>query len=115
MFENKYANLPDEPPPPLPPPPPPTTTTTATNLEIDPSLSVGAVRNNGPLPPTARPRNRKSSKNFSNVGVISQQSSMITSSDEGGSTDESSGDDMQMTDENTLRQLRVLQDQVIFL
>jgi hypothetical protein len=40
---------------------------------------------------------------------------MVTSSDEGGSTDESSGDDMQTNDENTLRQLRVLQDQVKIL
>lgn len=83
-----------------------------TNLEIDPLPSVSAVRNNGPLPPSARQRNRKSSKNFSNIGVTGQQSSMITSSDDGGSNDESSGDDMQTTDENTLRQLRVLQDQV---
>jgi hypothetical protein len=37
---------------------------------------------------------------------------MVTSSDEGGSSDESSGDDMQINDENTLRQLQVLQDQV---
>jgi hypothetical protein len=34
------------------------------------------------------------------------------SSDDGASTDESSGDDMQTNDENTLKQLRVLQDQV---
>lgn len=37
---------------------------------------------------------------------------MVTSSDEGGSSDESTGDEMQINDENTLRQLRVLQDQV---
>lgn len=37
---------------------------------------------------------------------------MVTSSDDGRSSDESSGDEMQTNDENTLRQLRVLQDQV---
>jgi hypothetical protein len=96
MFENKYAKLPDEPP--------------ITNVENDPVSSVSTVRNNGPLPPSAGKRIRNTSKN--NVGISGQQSSMITSSDDGGSSDESSGDDMQVNDENTLRQLRVLQDQI---
>jgi hypothetical protein len=99
MFENKYASLPDEPP--------------VTNLEIDPSSSsVTTGRNNGPLPSSTRKRSRNSSKNHSNLGISGQHSSMVTSSDDGGSTDENSGDDMLTNDENTLRQLRVLQDQV---
>ncbi|CAF4012893.1 unnamed protein product [Adineta steineri] len=102
MFENKYAKLPDEPPP---PPPMPT-------LEIDPLSSTSAVRNNGPIPPSARQRIRKTSKNFSNTSVGGPQSSMITSSDEGGSSDEGSVEDMQTTDENTLRQLHALQNQL---
>jgi hypothetical protein len=98
MFENKYAKLPDEPPMSTP--------------DVDPSSSTSAVRNNGPIPTPARQRNRKPSKNFTNPGTGGVQSSMITSSDEGASTDDSSDDEMQTTDENTLRQLRVLQDQV---
>jgi hypothetical protein len=106
MFENKYAKLPDEP--------------VMTPLEIDPPLSVSAVRNNGPLPSPTRKRSRPSSKTHSNIGgsggagggVSGQQSSMATSSDDGGSSDESSGDDAQTNDENTLRQLRTLQDQL---
>jgi len=105
MFENKYAKLPDEPPPPPPAPP-------ITNLDIDPSSSTNVVRNNGPVPSSTRKRSRNSSKN---LGMTAPQSSMITSSDDGGSSEESSGDDMQTNDENTLRQLRVLQDQVNIL
>ena len=80
--------------------------------DIDPAASASAVRNNGPLVTPARPRNRKPSKNFTNPGPSGPQSSMITSSDDGASTDDSSDDDMQVADENTVRQLRVLQDQV---
>jgi hypothetical protein len=98
MFENKYAKLPDEPP--------------MTNMDVDTVSSATAARNNGPVPASARKRSRISSKNHSNLSLTGQHSSMITSSDEGGSSDESSGDDMQTNDENTLRQLRVLQDQV---
>ena len=71
-----------------------------------------AVRSNGSLPTQARQRSRKSSKNFTNTSASGAQSSMVTSSDEGGSSDASSGDEMQIADENTLRQLRTLQDQV---
>jgi len=99
MFENKYAKLPDEPPP-MP------------AVEIDPLTTVNTGRNNGPLSLSTRKRSRNSSKNLSNLGITGQHSSMITSSDDGASTDESSGDDMQINDENTLKQLRVLQDQV---
>ncbi|CAF1677278.1 unnamed protein product, partial [Adineta ricciae] len=98
LFENKYAKLPDEPP--------------VTNLDLDPSPSTTAVRSNGSLPTQARQRNRKSSKNFTNTSASGAQSSMVTSSDEGGSSDASSGDEMQIADENTLRQLRTLQDQL---
>ncbi|CAM4812301.1 unnamed protein product [Rotaria magnacalcarata] len=115
MFENKYAKLPDEPPPPPPmptleidpplPPPPP----------VPPSSSVGTIRNNGPLPsPAARKRSRNPSKNHTNISSSSSvpQTSMMISSDDGASSDESSNDEMQTNDENTLRQLRVLQDQL---
>ncbi|CAF3613857.1 unnamed protein product [Rotaria sp. Silwood1] len=105
MFENKYAKLPDEPPMP-------------TNIEIDPSSSsVNTVRNNGPIPSSSsssssRKHSRNLSKNHSNMSNIVPQTSMITSSDDGGTTDESSGDEMQTNDENTLRQLRILQEQL---
>ncbi len=84
-----------------------------TSLDNELFSSTNTGRNNGPLPSsTTRKRSRNSSKNHSNLGTSGQHSSMVTSSDEGGSSDESSGDDMQTNDENTLRQLRVLQDQV---
>ena len=100
MFENKFAKLPDEP--------------AMSNVENDPLPSSVShpVRNNGPVPSFTRKRSRISSKNHSHSGVTGQHSSMVTSSDEGGSSEESSGDEMQVNDENTLRQLRVLQDQV---
>jgi hypothetical protein len=85
------------------------------NMDVDPLPPANAGRNNGPVAPSARKRNRISSKNLSNMGMPGQHSSIVTSSDEGGSSDESSGDEMQVTDENTLRQLRHLQDQVKFL
>jgi hypothetical protein len=98
MFENKYAKLPDEPP--------------MSTMDIDPLTSANAGRNNGPLGASVRKRSRIASKNLSNMGMTGQHSSMIMSSDEGGSSDDSSGDEMQANDENTLRQLRVLQDQL---
>lgn len=102
MFENKYAKLPDEP--------------STPHVEVDHSSSTSTVRNNGPVAPPARKRSRNPSKNHSNITNTVPQTSMITSSDDGGgaSTDESSGDEMQINDENTLRQLRVLQDQVSY-
>lgn len=81
--------------------------------DILPTTSAG--RNNGPVKPSVRKRSRNSSKNNSNLALPGQHSSRITSSDEGGSSDESSGEDMQVTDENTLRQLRALQDQVMMI
>jgi hypothetical protein len=39
---------------------------------------------------------------------------MITSSDDGGSSENSSGDEIQTADEDTLRQLRTLQEQVSY-
>ncbi|CAF1558504.1 unnamed protein product, partial [Rotaria sordida] len=101
MFENKYAKLPDEPQTPT--------------LDIDPS-SVNTIRNNGPIPSSTRKRSRNPSKNHNNIINSSSNNnipptSMIISSDDDGSTDESSNDEMQMNDENTLRQLRILQDQ----
>lgn len=75
-----------------------------------PSANTG--RNNGPVPSSARKRSRNSSKNNSNLALAGPHSSMITSSDDGASSEESSGEDMQTNDENTLQQLRVLQDQV---
>ncbi|CAF1287230.1 unnamed protein product [Rotaria sordida] len=102
MFENKYAKLPDEPQTPT--------------LDIDPS-SVNTIRNNGPIPSSTRKRSRNPSKNHNNIINSSSNNnipptSMIISSDDDGSTDESSNDEMQMNDENTLRQLRILQDQI---
>ncbi|CAF4152988.1 unnamed protein product [Rotaria sp. Silwood2] len=100
MFENKYAKLPDEPAIPV-------------NVEIDPSpSSVSTVRNNGPMPSSTRKRSRNPSKNHSNMSNTGPQTSMITSSDDGVSSDESSVDEMQTNDENTLQQLRILQDQI---
>lgn len=98
MFENKYAKLPDEPAP-LPIP------------DTEPSVSsTSNVRNNGPVP--VRKRSRNPSKNFTNPSGNLPPTSTISSEDDG-STDESSADEMQTNDENTLRQLRVLQDQVM--
>lgn len=98
MFENKYAKLPEESP--------------ASTTEIDPSPSISNVRNNGPLTSSSRKRSRNTSKNLINANTTGPQTSIVTSSDDGKSSDESSGDDMQTSDENTLRQLRILQDQL---
>jgi len=91
MFEDKFAKLPDEPP--------------TSNFDIE-SSSINA-RNNGLLP--ARKRKRHSSKHNSSAG--GHTSSMITSSDDGLSSDESS-DDIEVSRENTLKQLHSLQEQV---
>ena len=106
MFENKFAKLPDEPP--------------MTHLDIDPSPAPAtAARNNGPLSSSvttaARKHSRRPSKNHSSTsGTTSALAPALgTSSDENGSSgDESSVEDVQTSDENTLRQLRTLQDQV---
>ena len=76
-------------------------------MDVDTLSSANAGRNNGPVAPV-RKRSRISSKNLSNMGISGQHSS----SDGEGSSGESSGDEMQVNDENTLRQLRTLQDQV---
>lgn len=94
LFENKYAKIPDEP--------------VSTVNDLDPLLPSHVSKNNGAT--HARKRSRTSSKNPTHV--TGPNSSMITSSDDGRSTDESSGDEMQISDENTLRQLKVLQDQL---
>lgn len=92
MFEDKFAKLPDEP--------------AISNFDID-SSSITA-RNNGLLP--ARKRKRHSSKHNSSAGG-GHTSSMITSSDDGLSSEESSNE-IEVSRENTLKQLHSLQEQV---
>lgn len=98
MFEDKYVKLPSEPP--------------MTNLESDIIPMANAGRNNGSIPSSARKRNRSPSKNNSDLGWSGQHSSMITSWDGGESGVKRLGEIMQTNDENTLRQLCALQDQV---
>ena len=82
-------------------------------FEVDTPSTANAGRNNGPVPSSARKRSRNSSKNNSTLALTAPHSSMITSSDDGaGSSDESSGEDMQTNDEHILKQLRSLQEQV---
>lgn len=95
MFENKYAKMPDEP-------------VTAAN-DLEPLLPThSGSKNNGTAHP--RKRSRTSSKNPSHL--TGPNTSMMPSSDDGRSTDDSSDDDMQINDEQTLGQLKILQDQL---
>jgi len=95
MFENKYAKMPDEP-------------VTAAN-DLEPLLPTHSTsKNNGTAHP--RKRSRTSSKNPSHL--TGSNVSMMPSSDDGRSTDDSSDDEMQINDEQTLGQLKVLQDQL---
>lgn len=80
--------------------------------------SVGTItpvsRNNGPISANAAKRVRRSSKNHGTTTATTGSTSLThNSSDEGGATsDDNSGEDMQIADEQTLRQLHVLQEQV---
>jgi len=99
MFEDQYAKLPEEP------------TVKPAEIDFFPSTS-STSRNNGHGAPTSssgRKRKRPSSKHNSSAG--GQTSSMISSSDDEFSSDESS-DNLENSREDTVRQLRALQDQV---
>ena len=96
LFEDRYAKLPDEP--------------AVKSNEID--FFPSASRNNGHGTTSAssgRKRKRPSSKHNSSAG--GQTSSMISSSDDEVSSGESS-DNLESSREDTVRQLRALQDQV---
>ena len=101
MFKDKYSNLPDEP--------------VMKYNEMDTPSSSAGPRNNGlsSSSSSTRKRKRHSSKHNSSAGG-GHTSSLVTSSDDNASSDESS-DDPDTSPDNTLRQLRSLQEQVEFL
>ena len=96
MFEDKYARLPEE--PPMKP------------ADLNPMPPTAGIRNNGLGTTSVRKRKRHSSKHNSSAGG-GQTSSVISSSEDDISSGESS-DDLDTSREDTVRQLRSLQEQV---
>lgn len=95
MFEDQYAKLPEEP--------------AVKPADVDSLMSSTNVQKNGLSTNTVRKRKRQSSKHNSSAG--GQTSSLMSSSDDDLSSDESS-DDLEHGREDTLQQLRSLQEQV---
>lgn len=93
MFENKYAKLPDEP--------------AINHFPLPENPSSGPV----PMSSTRKP-SRPSKKHLSSSSLGGTTVPMTISSDDGNSSDNSSVDEMQLADEDTLKQLRTLQEQL---
>jgi len=92
MFENKYAKLPDEP--------------AINHFALPENPSIGPLTTNSTKKTSRPPKKHPSSSS------LAAPIPMATSSDDGNSSDNSSADEMQSADEETLKQLRTLQEQL---